>query len=95
MMTTPETTPERPVPGPPVIGVDGEVAILRELLAIERDRLQVARALEVKRDIVFPETTVIVRDIERLLGKVRAKEEGDAADGSDEPDRPSPKARRW
>ena len=61
--------------GPPTIGVDGEVSILRELLVVERERLAVARQIEEQRSIVFPETTVIVRDIERLLGKIRAHEQ--------------------
>lgn len=69
----------RPRAGPPTIGVDGEVEILRGLLAVERDRLAVAREIEKKRDIVFPETTVIIRDIERLLGKVRVKEDADVS----------------
>lgn len=67
----------RPLPGPPVVGVTGETAILRELLAVERERLRVARRIEGERDFIFPETTVIVRDIERLLGKVRAQERGE------------------
>lgn len=65
----------RPLAGPPTIGVDGEVGILMELLAVERERLTVARRIEEERKIVFPETSVIVRDIERLLGKIRVKEE--------------------
>lgn len=68
-------TPDgRPNAGPPTLGVEGEISLLRELLQVERDRLTVAREIERERGIVFPETTVIVRDIERLLGKVRAYE---------------------
>ena len=65
---------ERPLPGLPTIGVDGELPVLRELLEIERERLRQALALEAKRSIVFPETTVILHDVERLLAKVREKE---------------------
>lgn len=68
--------PDRPVPGPPVIGVTGEVEILHELLRIERARLAMAHQMEVARNIVFPETTVIARDILRLTSMIRAKEEG-------------------
>lgn len=67
----------RPLAGPTTIGVVGEVRLLRDLLQIERDRLQVALRIERERSIVFPETTVIVKDIERLLEKVRAMEEGE------------------
>ena len=64
----------RPWPGPPTIGVEAELEILQELLAVERERLVVARRIEEERSIVFPETTVIVRDIERLLGKVMERQ---------------------
>jgi hypothetical protein len=47
--------------------------ILRELLAIERERLVVAREIERKRQVVFPETSVIVRDIERLLKEIESR----------------------
>ena len=62
------------MPGPTRIGVNGELPILQELLEIERERLRQALALEAKRSIVFPETTVILHDVERLLAKVREKE---------------------
>lgn len=71
---------DRPVAGPPTIGVQGEAAILRDLLQVERDRLVVALRIESERSIVFPETTVIIKDIERLLEKVRGQEEADAVD---------------
>jgi hypothetical protein len=50
--------------------------ILRELLAIERERLVVAREIERERRIVFPETSVIVRDIERLLKEIEGRSAG-------------------
>ncbi len=48
--------------------------ILRYLLGIECDRLQVALSIEAKREIVFPETTVIIRDIERLTAEVERRD---------------------
>jgi hypothetical protein len=41
-----------------------------ELLAIERERLQVAVKIERERGFVFPETSVIVRDVRFLAEKV-------------------------
>ncbi len=47
--------------------------ILEELLELERDRLKTAVEIEKRRDIVFPETTVIIRDIERLITEVERR----------------------
>jgi hypothetical protein len=47
---------------------------LKELLAVERGRLQVALQIEKDRKIVFPETTVIIRDIERLTLEIEKRE---------------------
>jgi hypothetical protein len=44
--------------------------VYEELLAIERERLQVAVRIERERGFVFPETTVIVRDVRFLAEKV-------------------------
>lgn len=49
--------------------------MLEYLLRVEVDRLEVARRIEKERDIVFPETTIIIRDIQKLM----------AAIGEDEP----------
>jgi hypothetical protein len=52
-----------------------EPRMLRFLLATSVRRLKAARALEESRKIVYPETTCIVRDVERLtrrLNEVRA-----------------------
>jgi len=40
---------------------------LKELLEIERERLRVAVRIEKDRNIVFPETSVIIHDIWKLL----------------------------
>ena len=45
---------------------DGPAKLLRRLLNIELERLEVAVRIEKERKIVFPETSVIIRDIERL-----------------------------
>lgn len=47
--------------------------ILMELLGIERRRLEEALRIERERKIVFPETTVIIKDIERLLFLIEGK----------------------
>lgn len=55
---------------------------------MERDRLKVALRIEDERNIVFPETTVIVRDIERLTMEIEKREsapsESDSAPRVDE-----------
>lgn len=55
--------------------IDGTQAteILQELLAIERVRLAQAVAMEAARKIVFPETTVIIKDIERLVAILKER----------------------
>jgi hypothetical protein len=63
----------RPKAGEPP-QLDAPLDVLRELLAVERARLTIALAIEAKRSIVFPETTVIVRDIERLLAEIERRE---------------------
>ena len=44
--------------------------LLFELLAIEKARLEIAVKIEKKRDIVFPETTVIIHDIVKLQNEI-------------------------
>ena len=48
--------------------------ILKELLAAERTRLETALRIEAERRIVFPETTVIIRDIQKLIGEIARRE---------------------
>lgn len=79
-----ENTTERPRAGDPP-KLTEPLPILKELLEIERERLKVALEIEKKRSIVFPETTVIIRDIERLIEAVcdlekipRQDEQGDS-----------------
>jgi hypothetical protein len=81
---------------PPDLGAP--LLILRELLEIQRERLRTAREIEKRREMVFPETTVIVRDIERLLAEIERREsppEGGSGDGSPAPPRPADELERW
>ena len=57
------------------LDVDADVFELRRLLSIQRGRLEVALRIEDERSIVFPETSVIIRDVERLLDLI-AEHEG-------------------
>lgn len=70
--------------------------ILRELLAIERERLRTAREIEQRREMVFPETTVIVRDIERLLAEIERRESPPAPESGAKPaSRAADELERW
>lgn len=60
---------ERPRAGDPP-KLTEPLPILKELIETERERLKVALRIENERSIVFPETTVIIKDIERLLDKI-------------------------
>ena len=61
-----------PRPDPPPL--DGTLEVLRELLSIEQERLATAVRIEKERSIVFPETTIIIRDIQKLVAAIEAKE---------------------
>ncbi len=88
----PEPTPEEREAGRPKTGEAPELTaplpILRELLETERRRLKVALRIEDERSIVFPETSVIIRDIERLLAEIERRE-NPQADGKPAPASPS------
>lgn len=60
----------RPAPAPRAPPRDALLDVYVELLAIERARLQVAVRIERERGFVFPETSVIVRDVRFLAEKV-------------------------
>lgn len=47
--------------------------LLMELLEVEVDRLHTAVRIEKERKIVFPETTVIIRDIQKLHTAIYGK----------------------
>lgn len=65
----------RPTPRATAIDASERTEILRELLIVERARLANALRLEKERSIVFPETTVIIKDVERLVMALGVKGE--------------------
>ena len=69
-------TADRPIPRSGTIDPEAAREILWELLGIERVRLAQAVAMEKERKIVFPETTVIIRDIEHLVSALHKKASG-------------------
>jgi hypothetical protein len=72
----------RPAPAPRAPPREALLAVYVELLAIEQERLRVAVEIERKRGFVFPETSVIVRDVRSLAEKVYGP--GAAAEGTGE-----------
>jgi len=65
---------KRPRTGAPP-ALDEPKDILLELLDAERARLKVALRIEEERKIVFPETSIIIRDIQKLIVAIYAKSE--------------------
>jgi hypothetical protein len=55
------------------------VNILKKLLDIELERLETAVRIEKERNIVFPETTVIIRDIQKLNAAIERQNEPDSS----------------
>ncbi len=74
----------RPAPTPLAPPRDALRDVYEELLAIERERLRVAMRIERERGFVFPETTVIVRDVRFLAEKVYGPAPSTGRDGSGE-----------
>ena len=70
-----EQSTTRPRAGDPP-QLDAPLDILRELLTVNRERLAVARRIEEERRIVFPETSVILRDILRIMTEIERRETG-------------------
>lgn len=73
-----EDRPRAGVSAPPL---DGTLQVLRELLTVERARLETATRIEKERSIVFPETTIIIRDIQKLLAAIERKENPERSSG--------------
>ena len=69
----------RPRPGAPP-RLDQPRVVLEKLLAIELERLDVAVAIEKERKIVFPETSVIIRDIMKLNAALTPEPAGSLPD---------------
>jgi hypothetical protein len=65
---------KRPRTGAPP-ALDEPKDILLELLDAERARLKVALRIEEERKIVFPETSIIIRDIQKLIVAIYGKSE--------------------
>lgn len=78
------TSTQRPRPGTPP-ELDSPLEILRELLVTNRARLVVAQRIEGERRIVFPETSVIIRDIIKLTLEIERREQAAQAEGEDKP----------
>jgi len=64
----------RPEPNPEAPPHDGDVKTLRWLLKIEKRRLKEAVRIEKERRVVFPETSVILRDVCRLVDAIALRE---------------------
>ncbi len=75
-----EKSETRPRAGTPP-NLDQPRAVLRHLLEVEMDRLETARRIENERRIVFPETTVIIRDIQKLMNALNGDAEDDLLAG--------------
>ena len=57
--------------------LNNEQGILKQLLEVELRRLAVAEGIEKERNIVFPETSVIIRDICKLNSAINGKTKTD------------------
>ena len=57
--------------------LDATLDILKELLSTERNRLKTAERIENERNIVFPETSVIIHDIIKLSKEIESRQIAD------------------
>lgn len=73
---------KRPRTGAPP-ALDEPKEILLELLNAERARLKVALRIEDERSIVFPETSIIIRDIQKLTMAVYGKGESPSPESAE------------
>lgn len=69
---------KRPRAAAEPIDLNQSVDLLKELLEIEKNRLAVAVRIEKERNIVFPETTIIIRDIMKLDAAINSKKQAPA-----------------
>ena len=70
----------KPRTSPTAPDLSQPLEVLRTLLKIEWERLEVAQRIECERNIVFPETTVIIRDIQKLMRAINADQESPPPD---------------
>lgn len=73
-----EQRPHTALTPPPVDCDDRE--LLEHLLKIELERLRVAQQIEIDRETVFPETSVIVRDVMKLRAILGGLDDGGGVD---------------
>ena len=59
------------------------IEVLKYLLDIETKRLDIAVRIEGKRDIVFPETSVIIHDIKKLSVEIEKRNNNEELDKPD------------
>ena len=64
---------DRPGISPVAVDPNQSIDVLKRLLAVELERLECAVAMEKARHIVFPETTIIIRDIQKLTFAINGK----------------------
>lgn len=72
-----ENSEERPRANAAPPDLNNSTEVLKSLLAIEWERLETAVRIEKERSIVFPETTIIIRDIQKIMGALGIKETND------------------
>jgi hypothetical protein len=71
---------DRPRANAKPVDTNQPLKLLQRLLDIELARLDVAVRIEKERNIVFPETTIIIRDIVKLQKAITTKEEPEKPD---------------
>lgn len=64
---------KRPMPNSHAPEINNPLEVLNKLLALELERLDTAVRIEKERKIVFPETSVIIHDIQRLTLAIEGK----------------------
>ncbi|MDD5352997.1 MAG: hypothetical protein PHS93_07560 [Candidatus Omnitrophica bacterium] len=69
-----EKSKERPRANDKPPKLNGTVETLKSLLKIENTRLETAIRIEKERNIVFPETTVIIHDIYKFTIEIERRE---------------------
>ena len=68
-----DTSKKRPRPGSKSPNIKQSKEVLQHLLEVELVRLETAVRIEKERSIVFPETSVIIRDIQKIQAALTGK----------------------